>query len=125
NAGSELEGISADGRFVLFHSKSTNLSTDAASGTDQLYLRDRQTGTLTVVSRASDTVDDQGVAVPGDVGDGDTTSANISGDGRFVVFVSNASNLVENDTNGKADVFVRDLQAGTTERVSVDDAGTE
>ena len=42
----------------------------------------------------------------------------VSSDGRYVAFSSNASNLVANDTNGKPDVFVRDLVTGTTRLVS-------
>jgi Tol biopolymer transport system component len=54
---------------------------------------------------------------------GPSTAAEISADGRFVAFQSTASNLVADDTNGVSDVFVRDLQTGTTERVSVDSGG--
>ncbi len=49
----------------------------------------------------------------------------ISSNGRFVAFESFASNLVANDTNWTFDVFVRDLQTRTTERVSVDSAGNQ
>jgi Tol biopolymer transport system component len=52
-------------------------------------------------------------------GDRTSTAGQVSADGRFVVFWSDASNLVPNDTNGKADVFVRDRQTGTTELVSI------
>src|SRR5689334_221677 len=57
--------------------------------------------------------------------DGASTSPTISADGRFVAFLSEATNLVPGDTNGMADVFVRDLQAGTTERVNVATDGTQ
>ncbi|HET6163843.1 MAG TPA: hypothetical protein VFG37_09270, partial [Planctomycetota bacterium] len=57
--------------------------------------------------------------------DGDSWTAAVSADGRFVVFSSDADDLVANDTNQKTDVFVRDLQTGTTVRVSVDSAGVE
>lgn len=53
------------------------------------------------------------------VGDGESNGPSISNDGRYVAFASIATNLVNGDTNGKWDVFVRDRQAGTTERVSV------
>jgi hypothetical protein len=58
---------------------------------------------------------------------GNSTSAgcSMSADGRFIAFRSDASNLVPNDTNGRADVFVRDLVAGTTTRVNVSSAGQE
>ena len=49
----------------------------------------------------------------------------ISADGRFVAFLSGATNLVGGDTNGKADIFVHDRQTGTTERVSVATGGTQ
>ena len=49
----------------------------------------------------------------------------ISGDGRVVAFVSSAPNLVPGDTNGSDDVFVRDLQTGATERVSVGTDGIQ
>ncbi len=49
----------------------------------------------------------------------------VSADGRFVAFVSDASNLVAGDTNGVADVFVRDLRSHTTVRVSVSSGGTQ
>src|SRR5438132_451471 len=49
----------------------------------------------------------------------------LSADGRFVAFTSLATNLVPGDTNGTWDVFIRDRQTGTTERVSVDSAGNQ
>jgi hypothetical protein len=58
-------------------------------------------------------------------GDGDSYSASISSDGRYVAFYSGASNLVAGDTNGFGDVFVHDRQTGQTTRVSVDSAGAE
>jgi Tol biopolymer transport system component len=61
-----------------------------------------------------------------DNGSGDTTvDRTVSDSGRFVVFTSFATNLVPDDTNGGADVFVRDVTAGTTERVSLNSAGQE
>jgi hypothetical protein len=61
------------------------------------------------------------VSSTGEQANGGSGGAEISEDGRFVVFTSAASNLVAGDTNGASDVFVRDLVAGTTERVSVSD----
>jgi hypothetical protein len=57
--------------------------------------------------------------------DGPSLGAALSADGRYVAFVSEASNLVQNDTNGVADVFVRDTLLQTTRRVSVSSAGTQ
>lgn len=51
--------------------------------------------------------------------------ATISGDGRYVAFESAASNLIRGDTNGQKDIFVRDVQTGTTERVSVTASGVQ
>jgi Tol biopolymer transport system component len=65
------------------------------------------------------------VATPGATPDGDSRTPAISDDGRRVAFVSEASNLVPGDTNGVADVFVRDLRSGRTTRVSVDSAGRQ
>jgi hypothetical protein len=68
-------------------------------------------------------VSSTGVQGNGDSGDNGLEA--VSPDGRFVAFDSAASNLVKSDTNGKYDVFVRDLQAGTTERVSVSSSGAQ
>ena len=59
------------------------------------------------------------VSSKGGQGNGMSTECSLSGDGRFAAFCSWASNLVTGDTNGKCDIFVRDRQTGTTERVSV------
>src|SRR3990172_2224779 len=59
----------------------------------------------------------------GEGGDGLSGYPSISADGRYVAFSSDATNLVPGDTNTATDVFVRDRQSGTTERVSVDSAG--
>ena len=58
-------------------------------------------------------------------GNGDSVNPAVSGDGRYVAFASDASNLVASDTLGHKDVFVRDRQAGTTKRVSVSSAGVQ
>ena len=80
-----------------------------------LFIRDRQTGTDELVS----------VDVDGNEGNGSSSGAAISADGRFVAFESSATNLVPGDTNADYDVFVRDRQTGTTERVSVGSTGNE
>ena len=65
------------------------------------------------------------VSSGGAQGDGDSQGAAVSGDGRFVVFSSQASNLVRHDTNEAFDVFVRDRRTDTTERVSVSTLGRQ
>ncbi len=105
--------ISADGRFVAFQSEGTNLVPGDTNGTTDVFVRDRQTGTTERVSVSSDEVE----------GNSSSVRPAISADGRFVAFESFATNLVPGDTNGQTDVFVRDRQAGTTERVSLSSAG--
>jgi len=79
-------------------------------------VRDLRAGTTTLVS-----INRAGAAG----GNGNSGGAVMSADGRFVAFSSDANDLVANDTNGGTDVFVRDLQAGTTTLVSVNRAGTD
>ncbi len=112
---SEDASISGDGRFVAFASTATNLVPGDAGGFKDIFVYDRAAGTI---QRAS--VDDAGTG-----GDNGSDKPGISRDGLFVAFASTASNLVAGDMNGVSDIFVRDLLAGTTERVSVNDAGIE
>jgi len=105
--------ISDDGRYVAFYSTAGNLvSGDTNNGYD-VFVRDRQAGTTTRVS----------VDSSGNEANGDSTVPAISGNGQVVAFVSSAANLVAGDTNGATDIFVRDLAANTTTRVSVATGG--
>jgi len=115
NAPCELPSLSADGRLVAFSSGASNLVADDRTVFVDIFVRDRSAGTTELVS-----VDSAGVQ-----GNGDSLGCGLSADGRFVAFESAASNLVADDTNGFPDVFVRDLQAGTTERVSVSSTGEQ
>src|SRR5690606_11863360 len=110
-----VPSISADGRFVAFQSVATNLVPGDTNGNNDVFVHDRQTGVTQRVSVASD----------GAQGNGISTTASISADGRFVAFQSAASNLVPGDTNGATDVFVHDRQTGVTERVSVASDGAQ
>jgi Tol biopolymer transport system component len=110
NGGSESPAFSADGRFVAFASYASNLVPGDTDGLADVFVRDRWTGTTTRVSVSSTG------AQPDGVGSLDTA---VSPGGRFVGFVSQASNLVPGDTNGMSDVIVRDRWSGTTTRVSV------
>jgi Tol biopolymer transport system component len=107
--------ISADGRFAAFDSDATNLVAGDTNGHTDVFVRDRQNGTTECISFSSSGV----------LGNLASSGPSISADGRFVAFQSLADNLVAGDTNGHADVFVRDRQSGTTERVSVDSAGAQ
>ncbi len=113
--------ISADGRYVAFISTAPNLVQDDTNGCEDVFVRDRATGETTRVSVASNgTEANQGHHVfqyP--------PTCCISADGRYVAFVSYATNLVAKDSNWAGDVFVHDRATGTTERVNVSSDGDE
>ena len=115
NSDSTEPSISADSRFVVFTSFASNLVAGDSNGCSDVFVHDRQTGTIERVSVDSNGA--QGVV--------DSSSPSISADGRFVAFQSLAANLVAGDTNGRSDIFVRDRQSGTTERVSLDSGGAQ
>jgi hypothetical protein len=107
--------ISADGRYVSFESDSSLLEVGDTNGKRDIFIHDRVTGSTW---RAS-------IATNGAQGNGDSMNSWISGDGRYVVFQSSATNLAPNDNNGTDDIFVRDRQAGTTILVSIDSLGIQ
>ena len=113
--GGSAPAISGDGRYIAFLSNGPDLVPDDTNGSTDVFLHDRQTG---VTSRVS--VDSAGTQ-----GNGQSIAPALSSDGKFVGFVSAASNLVANDTNGAQDVFVHELQTGVTSRVSVASGGSE
>jgi Tol biopolymer transport system component len=106
--------ISADGRFVAFWSSAANLVAGDTNDRDDVFVRDRR---AQVTRRMS-------VGPGGRQANSGSDEAAISADGRFVAFVSGASNLVAGDSNG-TDVFVRDRLAQVTRRVSVGSDGQE
>jgi len=107
--------ISGDGRRVAFASAATNLVDDDGNGETDVFVRDLD---LNETTRAS--VDRNG-------GDADARSRcpNISGNGRYVAFCSPATDLVDGDTNGVDDLFVRDLVTKTTTRINVSSTGAQ
>lgn len=117
NGGSQSPAISSDGRYVAFVSDASNLVPNDTNGFTDVFVHDRQTGTTTRASVASDGTEGNDNVVEYEIG--------ISGDGRYVVFYSYASNLVNDDTNGFIDVFVHDNQTGETSRVSVSSSGEQ
>jgi Tol biopolymer transport system component len=106
--------ISADGRYVAFLSNAMDLVPGDTNGKRDIFVADRQLGTFERVS-----VDSSGAQA----NDYSMNAPSVSADGRFVAFLSQATNLVPGDHNGFIDVFVRDRQLGTTERISVGSAG--
>jgi flagellin-like hook-associated protein FlgL len=115
DAASGNASISADGRYVAFQSSASNLVAGDTNGATDIFVKDTSTGTTTRVSTSSS----------GSEGDGFATDASISADGRYVAFVANAADLVAGDTNGVADVFVKDMLTGTTTRVNTSGSGTQ
>ena len=118
---SQTPSISTDGRFVAFVSLAENLVPEDTNLATDVFVRDRLLGTTERVS----------VSSSGRQGNGNSGLLNllggpsISGDGRFVAFASEATNLVRGDRNSAGDVFVRDRLTGETTRVSVASDGTE
>jgi Tol biopolymer transport system component len=106
--------VSADGRFVAFCSDATNLVPGDSNGWTDVFVHDR---VMRSTIRAS--VDSLGFEANGN------SAGVISPDGRFVVFASDADNLVPFDFNSSADIFIFELSTGTVDRVSVDSSGVE
>jgi Tol biopolymer transport system component len=115
NGSSYGASISVDVRYVAFQSEATNLVPGDTNGASDIFVRDRQSGTTERVS-----VDSAGIG-----GNFHSIGASISADGRYVAFSSRADNLVPGDTNFVWDIFVHDRLSGTTERVSLDSAGSQ
>ena len=115
NSGSYYPSISADGRFVAFESDATNLVSGDTNRTTDVFVRDRQTSTTERISNG----------LGGVAANGGSHSPSISGDGRFVAFVSMASNLVSGDANATSDIFVYDRLTSTTTRVNIAADGAE
>ena len=115
NSASDSPSISTDGRFVAFDSDASNLVPGDGNFSSDVFVRDRMLGTTTRVSVSSDEVG----------GDEASFGAAISADGRYIAFASDATNLVPGKTMFPRDIYVRDLQAGTTEIVSLTDGEGE
>ncbi|HEV7862787.1 MAG TPA: hypothetical protein VGR20_08810 [Acidimicrobiia bacterium] len=100
--------VSSDGNLVAFASDSTNLVPGDTNSANDIFVRNRHNGTTERVS----------VTNSGAQADGASITPAMSADGRFVVFASDATNLVAGDTNGAVDVFVRDRLRNETRRLS-------
>ena len=112
--------ISADGRYVAWETYASNLVPDDHNDAHDVFVRDRLEGTTERVSLSDD---ERELPRPLVCAACTELEVSISGDGRLVVFATDASIVVPGDTNGQFDVFVRDRIAGTTRRVSLTSAG--
>lgn len=115
NGASILDSISEDGRYISFTSEADNLVSGDTNGLSDIFVYDRQGGTTERINLAANSAQANGIS----------GSSALSADGRYVVYGSDASNLVADDTNGKRDIFIYDRQEGTTERVDVANNGTQ
>jgi len=107
-SGAQRMYFSADSRFITYESR--------VDGSQQVYLHDRQTGTNELIS----------ISPTGERGSGESFHASgLTPGGRFVAFMSTATNLVPGDTNGTTDIFLRDRLYGTTRRINVSSQGTQ
>jgi PGAP1-like protein/WD40-like Beta Propeller Repeat len=105
NSASLNPSISGDGRYVAFETSATNMVAGGGGGVSQVYVRDLLTGDTSVVSVAND----------GSLGNGDSSSPTLSGDGRYVSFFSMASNFVPGATSAGSQVFLYDRQTRMVE----------
>ena len=115
SAGCAYPKITPGGRFVVFQTGAVDITPGDTNLNVDVYLRDRLSATSERISLASDGTQPNAPA----------WEPAISGDGRYVAFRSEASNLVPLDTNVKTDIFVRDRQTLLTERVSVSSSGAQ
>ena len=111
--------VSADGRFVAFASAGSDLVDGDTNGMIDVFLRDMDSGTTTLVSATQTGAPaNLGVVVNNAAG-----KREISDDGRYVAFTSSATNLVPTPNNGKQQVYVKDMLTGVVTRASVDASG--
>ena len=110
-----LPSLSGDGGLVAFRSNATNLVASDTNGATDIFVRERATGATRLAS----------VSGAGVQANGGSDNAAVSADGRYVVFESDASNLVAGDTNSSKDVFAYEMSTGATARISLNGAGAQ
>lgn len=113
NNASSSPSLSSDGRYVAFASAASNLVPNDQGGFQDIFVYDRTTGTMEIVSLNG----------AGQQANASCSSPIISDDGRFVAFVSAATNLAEGTNNGVAQVYMHDRTTGSTWRASVNAGG--
>ena len=107
NNSSDGGSLTADGRYVVFQSRASNLVAGDSNGVHDIFLRDRQAGTTTRIS----------VSSGGAQGNNASYGSEITRDGNLVALTSDATNLVSGDTNGAIDLFFRNMQTGSMTRL--------
>lgn len=115
NGDSSEPSISANGNFIAFTSYADNLVNNDINGCSDVFVYNQTFNTIKRISISS----------KGAEGYGSSYGSSISADGNSIAFVSYADNLVTGDNNDRSDVFVYDLNSGTTERISVLNSGEE
>jgi Tol biopolymer transport system component len=106
HVGDAPASLSADGRYVAFECRAALVPADV-NHTSDIYVLDRVTGQLTLET----------VAFDGGSANGTSSDPHLSGDGRWLVFESGATNLVRQIDGQRADIFLRDRQAGATRAI--------
>ncbi len=126
---SDLPSYDSDDNDLAFRSSSTNLDWANVVSNNEIFLANRASQTAHVVGRSeaaqADKVSDGIGGAAASTGDSVGGYTSMSAEGRYVVFLSRSTNLVSGDTNGKADVFVRDRKTGSIVRASVDSVGQQ
>ena len=115
NGDSRSPAVSDDGQFVVFESSASNLVSSDNNGDSDIFLFDRQSQTMILVSKNSQ----------GQSANGRSLQPSLSSNGQFVVFMSEATDLVENDNNNSLDVFIYNRETDLVSRVSQTSAGVE
>lgn len=112
---SRYPSISEDGRWIAFTSEAYDLVVNDTNAAQDVFVFDRTTGQIARVSMGWD----------GSEGNGNSRTPSISGNGRYVAFRSNATNIVSGPRDTSKYIYVRDLQTGTNEIASVTWEGVE
>ncbi|MFK8067235.1 MAG: FG-GAP-like repeat-containing protein [Gammaproteobacteria bacterium] len=115
NHESDNPSLSANGRYIAFHSLATDLIVNDTNGWLDVFVYDKQLSSNSLIS----------VSSSGSQGNGNSRNPDQSGDGRFVVFDSYASNLITGDSNSQRDIFLHDTQSSTTSRINLTSEASE
>lgn len=115
NGGSGGPAISGDGRFIVFHSDATNFVENDNLSRAKIFLHDMITSETTLISKTPDGL------IPQD----SSTYPDITNDGRFIVYMSIANNILPGDTNGWHDIFLYDRETDVTSMISISNEGIQ